>query len=100
MDYINRFQNVLALKVSAGNIYYEDQLMYIFLDNLHQCGKYIAKIEIYQSELRRENFFTDQTCLSIKYLQTDYLNLDRISGYGRNNEIKNLVKKMQYLWRY
>ena len=67
--------------------------MRIFLDNFHHGGKYTAQIASQQAELRREEKFTDQRYLSISYLQTDYLNLDRISGSGRNNDISNIVQK-------
>ena len=65
--------------------------MHIFLDNFHQGGKYTAQISSHQEELRSEEKFTDQKSLSITSLQTDCLNLDRISGSGRNNERENLV---------
>ena len=54
MNYIKGFQNEQALSVSVGNNYSEDQLMHIFLDNFHEGGKYITKIVIHHSELRRE----------------------------------------------
>ena len=54
INYIKRFQNAQALSVSVGNIYSEDQLMYTFLDNFHQGGKYSAQIASHQAELRRE----------------------------------------------
>ena len=59
--------------------------MHIFLDKFHQDGKYNTQIAIHQAELRREEKFTDQKSLSITSLQTDYLNLDRHLGSGRNN---------------
>ena len=59
MNYIKIFQNAHALSVSVGNIYSEDQLMYTFLDNFHQGGKYSTKIASHQAELRREEKFTD-----------------------------------------
>ena len=65
INYIKRFQNVHALSVSVGNIYYEDQLMHTFLDNFHQGGKYSAQIASDQEELRREETFTDQKSLNI-----------------------------------
>ena len=43
--------------------------------------------------MSREYFFTDQKYLLIKSLQTDYLNLEGISGSGRNNAGSNLVQK-------
>ena len=39
MNYINIFQYTQALSVSMGNIYSEDQFMYIFLNKFHQGGK-------------------------------------------------------------
>ena len=60
--------------------------MHTFLDNFHQGGKYSAQIAIHQAELRREEKFTDQKSLNISSLQTDYLNLDSSSGFGRNSE--------------
>ena len=76
MNYIKIFQNSQALSVSVGNIYSEDQLMQIFLDNLRQGGKYTAQISSHQAELRREENFTDKKYLSVISLQTEYLNLD------------------------
>ena len=67
--------------------------MHIFLDNFHQGVKYTAQISNHQAELRIEENFTDHKSLSIKSLQTDYLNLDSRSGSGRNKERENLVKK-------
>ena len=52
-NYIKRFINAHDLAVSAGNSYYEDQLMHTFLDNFHQGGKYSAQIASHQEELRR-----------------------------------------------
>ena len=74
-----------ALSVSVGNSYSEDQLMHTFLDNFRQGGKYPAQIDSHQAELRREDKFTDQKSLNISSLQTDYLNLDRSSGFGINS---------------
>ena len=71
MNYINIFQNAQAFKVSVGNSYSKDQLIHIFLDNLHQGGKYTAKIAIQQAELRIEGKFTDQKYLSVTSIQTD-----------------------------
>ena len=68
--------------------------MQTFLDNFHQGVKYTAKIYIHQSELSREQKFAEQNILSITYLQTDYLNIGRISSSGRNNERENIVQKM------
>ena len=67
--------------------------MHTFLDNFHQCGRYSAQIASHQEELRREENFTDQTYLSISSLQTDYLNLDSISCFGRMIERANTVHK-------
>ena len=39
--------------------------MHTFLDNFHQGGEYPAQIASYQTELRREENFTDQKYLSI-----------------------------------
>ena len=85
-NYINRFQNAHAISVSVGNSYSEDQIMHTFLDNFHQDGKYSARIASHQAEFRREEKFTDQKSLEISSLQTDYLNIDRSSGFGRNSE--------------
>ena len=86
INYIKRFQNAHVLSVSVGNSYSEDQLMHTFLDNFHQGEKYSAQIASHQAELRREQRFTDQKSLNISSLQTDYLNIDIISGYSRNSE--------------
>ena len=92
MNYINRFQNLWALSISVRNIYYEYQLMHIFLDNFRQGGKYTAKIESYQGYLKqRKNLLTNKKYLSITYLQNDYLNLDINSGSSRNNERENFA---------
>ena len=66
--------------------------MHIYLDNFHLGGKYFSQIDIHQAEIRREEKFTDQKYLSILSLQTDYLNLDSSSGYGKNSERENLVQ--------
>ena len=65
IKFIKIFQNSQALSVSVGKNYAEDQLMYIFLDNLHQGGNYSSKIDIHQEELRREEICTDKKYLSI-----------------------------------
>ena len=65
--------------------------MHKFLDNFHQGGKHSAQIAIHQAELRREEKFIDQTSLNISSLQTDYLNIDSSSGFGRNSERANTV---------
>ena len=67
--------------------------MHIFLDNFHHDGKYSAQIASHQAELRRERNFTDQKYLSISSLQTEYLNLDSSSVFGRNSERANTVQK-------
>ena len=89
MNYIKILHNAHALSISVGNSYPEDQLMHTFLDNFHQGGKYSAQISSHQAELRREEKFTDQKSLNISSLQTDYLNLDSSSGFGRNSERAN-----------
>ena len=99
MNYIKIFQNEQDLSVSVGNTYSEDQLMHTFLDNLHQGGKYSAQITSHQADLRRKENFTDQKSLSISSLQTDYLNMDSSSGFGRNSERENTVaEKVHFLW--
>ena len=67
-------------------------MMHSFLDNFHQGGKYSAQIASHQAELRREENFTDEKSLNISSLQTDYLNLDSRSGFGRNSERTNTVQ--------
>ena len=67
--------------------------MHTFLGNFHQGGKYSAQLESHQAELRREEKFPEQKCLSISSLQTDYLNLDSsISWSSRHNEIAHSVQ--------
>ena len=66
--------------------------MHTFLDKFHQGGKYSAQIAGHQAELRREEKFTDQKYLFISSLQTDYLNLDSSSDFGRNSERANNVQ--------
>ena len=73
-----------------GNYYSKYQLIHTFLDNFHQGGRYSAQIASDQAELRRDEKFTDQKYLSISSLQTDYLNLDSISGLIFNYLFKNL----------
>ena len=92
INYIKMFQNAHALSVSVGNRYSEDQLMHTFLDNFHQGGRYSAQIDSHQAELRREENFTNQKSLKISSIQTDYLNLDSISGFGRNSERAYVVQ--------
>ena len=43
--------------------------------------------------MRREETFTDQKSLNISSLQTDLLNLDSSSGFGRNSERAHSVQK-------
>ena len=92
INYIKRFQNAHDLSVSVGNSYSEDQRMHTFLDKFHESGKYSAHIASHQAELRREEKFTDQKSLNISSLQTDYLNLDSISGSIRNRERAHSVQ--------
>ena len=66
--------------------------MHTFLDNFEQGGKYSAQIASPQAELRREETFTEQKSFNISSLQTDYLNLDRSSGFGRDIEKANAVQ--------
>ena len=93
MNYTKIFQNAQDLSVSVGNNYLEYQRMHTFLDNFHQGGKYSSQIASQQAELRIEETFTYQKCLSISSLQTDYLNLYSSSCYVKNSEIANLVQK-------
>ena len=60
--------------------------MNTFLDNFHQGGRYSAQISSHQAELRREAKFTDHKSLNISSLQTDCLNIDSSSDFGRNND--------------
>ena len=100
MNYIKIFQNAHAFSFSIGNYYSEDQLMHTFLDNFHQGRKYSAQIASYQSELRREETFTDKKLLNISSLQTDYINLDIRSGFGTNSErVKTVQTKCTFWWR-
>ena len=92
MNYIKIFKNAQALSVSVGNTYSEYQLMHTFMDNFHQGGKYSAQIASHQVELSREEKFNDQKSLNISSLQTDYLNLDSRSGFGRNSEGAHAVQ--------
>ena len=85
MNYVKIFQNAHVLSISVGNSYSEDQLMHTFLDNFHQGGNYSAQIASHQAEVRREEKITDKKSLNISSLQTDYLNLDSSSGFGRNS---------------
>ena len=66
--------------------------MHTFLDNFHQGEKYSAQIASHQEELRKEEKFTDKKSLKISSLQTDYLNLDISSGFGRNSKRAHAVQ--------
>ena len=92
INYIKRFQNAHALSILVGNSYSEDQLMHTFLDNFEEGGKHSVHIANHQAELRREENFTDQKSLNISSLQTDYLNLDSSSGFGRDSERAHAVQ--------
>ena len=92
INYIKRFQNEHTLSVSVGNSYSEAQLMHTFLYNFYQGGKYSAQIASHQAELRKEEKMTDQKSLNISSLQTDYLNLESISGSSRNSERAHSVQ--------
>ena len=92
MKYIKIFKNAAALSVSVGNSYSKDQTMHTFLDNFHQGGNYSAQTAIYLVELSKEEKITDLKYLSISFLQTDYLNLYRRSGFGRYDERANNVQ--------
>ena len=99
INYIKIFQKAQVLSVSVVNSYSEDQLMHTFLDNFHQCGRYSTQIASHHAELRIEETFTDKKYLSISSLQTDYLNLDSCSSFGRNSEISNTVQtKCNFCW--
>ena len=67
--------------------------MHTVLGNFHQGVKYSAQIASHQSELRREETFTDQKSLNISSLQNDDLNIDSSSGFGRNSEKARAVQK-------
>ena len=67
--------------------------MHTFMDNFHQVGKYSDQLGSHQVEIRREEKFTDQESLSISSLQTDYLNPDSSSDFGRNSEIANTIQE-------
>ena len=60
INYIKRFYNSKALKISVGNISSEDQLMNTFLENFQKVGKHYTHISSHQSELRREEKIVDQ----------------------------------------
>ena len=60
INYIHIIQNAHALSVLVGNSYSEYQLTHRFLDNFHHGGKYSARIDSHQAELRREEKFTDK----------------------------------------
>ena len=67
--------------------------MHTLLDNFHQGRKYSAQIYSHQADLRREEKSTDQKSLNISSLHTDYINIDSISGSGRNCDRANTVQK-------
>ena len=60
--------------------------MHTFLDSFHQDQKYSTHIASHQADLRIEETFTDKKLLNISSLQTDYLNIDIRSDFGRNSE--------------
>ena len=66
--------------------------MHTFLNHFQLDGKYSAKIASHQTELGREEKFTDQKSLIISSLKTDYLNLDSSSGFDRDSEREHSVK--------
>ena len=66
--------------------------MHTFLDNFEESIKYSAQIASHQAELRREEKSTDKKSLNISSLQTDYLNLDSSSGFGRHSERAHAVQ--------
>ena len=66
--------------------------MHTFQNNFQQGGKHSAQIASHQVGLRREEKFTDQKSLIISSLQTDYLNLDSSSGFGRNSDRAHVVQ--------
>ena len=70
----------------VGKSYSEDKIMHTFLDHFEEGGKYSAQMACHQAELRREEKFTDKKSLNISSIQTDYLNLDSSSGFGRDSE--------------
>ena len=59
-----------------------------------QGGKYSAQIARHEVELSREETFTDQKSLKFSSLQTDYLNIDSSSGFGRKSERAHAVQTM------
>ena len=67
--------------------------MHTFLDNFHQGGTYSAQIASHQAELKREEKFTNNRSVNISSLQTDYLNHDHSSDFGRNSERAHAVQK-------
>ena len=66
--------------------------MHTFLDNFEEGGRYSAQKASHQAELRREENFTDQKSLNNSSLQTDYLNIDSSSGFGRDSEMAYAVQ--------
>ena len=92
LNSIKKLMDAHYLSVLVRDSYSEDKLMHTFLDNFHHGGKYSAQIASQQAEQRREEKFTDQKSLNISSLQTDYLNLDKRSGFGRNSERAHAVQ--------
>ena len=72
--------------------------MHIFPDNFHQGGKYSAQIASHHAEFRREETFSDQKSLSISSLQTEYINLNSSSGYGKTSKRANIVQTKYFFW--
>ena len=66
--------------------------MHTFLDNFQQSRKYSARIASHQAEFKTEEKLTDQKSFNISSLQTDYLNLDSSSGFGRDSERVHAVQ--------
>ena len=62
------------------------------MDNFHQGGKSSAQKANHQSELKREDKFTDKKSLNISSVQTDYLNLDSSSGFDRDSERAHAIQ--------
>ena len=91
MGYIKVFHDAYTLSVSKGKNYSEGKIMYIFMDNFHQSGKYSALIASHHEELGEREILLIKNIFSISSLQTDYLNVDRSSGFDKNIERENLV---------
>ena len=92
MNYKKIFQNEQAWPVSAGRSYSEDHLMHILLDNFHQGVNVLHRQQASRQSWEDKKTFTEQKISIYLSLQTDYLNLDNISGSGGNNERENLVQ--------